>query len=134
LIRQYSDRPIIIRPHPRQRIENIPGTVIEQPQPLVGSYDSFDYARSLNQAWAVVNHNSGPGPQAVIAGVPAFVGANSLAVPVANTDLSKIENPLCPNREQWIDELAHSEWTKKEIATGWPLQRLMFMIPGQTTI
>jgi len=129
-IREYSERPIIIRPHPRQRITNIPGTVIEQPKPLVNTYDSFDYERVLDQAWAVVNHNSGPGCQAIMSGVPAFVGNTSLALPVSNTDLSQIEKPLRPDREQWLNELAHSEWTIKEIATGSPLQRLMVTIPS----
>lgn len=129
-IRQYSDRPIIIRPHPRQRITNIPGAVIEQPKPLVNTYDSFDYDRTLDQAWAVVNHNSGPGPQAIMSGVPAFVGSTSLALPVANADLANIEKPLRPDRERWLNELSHSEWTIQEIASGDPLNRLLFTVPG----
>ena len=133
-IRQHSERPIIIRPHPRQRITNIPGAVIEQPKSLVNTYDGFDYDRVLNQAWAVVNHNSGPGAQAIIAGVPAFVGSTSLALPVANTDLAQIENPQRPDRQQWLNELAHSEWTVKELATGNPLNRLLHAVPSFTLV
>jgi hypothetical protein len=84
-IRKYTDRPIVIRPHPRQRISDIPGCVIEMPRPIQGTYDSFDYDRCLSTAWAVVNHNSGPGSQAVLNGVPAFVDSSSLAAPVGNT-------------------------------------------------
>jgi len=42
----------------------------------------------LPAAWAVVNENSGPGSQAIIDGIPAFVGAHSMALPVANTDFA----------------------------------------------
>ena len=124
-IRQYSDKPIVIRPHPRQRISDIPGCVIESPRPIPGTYDSFDYNQCLKTTWAVVNHNSGPGSQAIINGVPAFVGASSLAAPVANLDLAQIENPLRPDRTQWIEQLAHTEWTTAEIESGVPLQRLL---------
>jgi hypothetical protein len=124
-IRQYSDKPIVIRPHPRQRISEIPGCVIESPRPVPGTYDSFDYNQCLKTTWAVVNHNSGPGSQAIINGVPAFVGSSSLAAPVSNLDLSQIENPLRPDRTQWIEQLAHTEWTIPEIESGIPLQRLL---------
>jgi hypothetical protein len=125
IIRQYSDKPIVIRPHPRQRIANIPGCVIESPHPILGTYDSFDYNKCLNTAWAVVNHNSGPGPQAILNGVPAFVGSSSLAAPVGNLDLANIENPSRPDRTEWIEQLAHTEWTIPEIESGLPLERLL---------
>ena len=124
-IRQHSDKPIVIRPHPRQRIANIPGCVIESPRPVPGTYDSFDYNQCLKTTWAVINHNSGPGTQAILNGVPAFVGTTSLAAPVANLDLAQIENPLRPDRTQWIEQLAHTEWTIPEIESGLPLQRLL---------
>lgn len=124
-IRQHSDKPIVIRPHPRQRIANIPGCVIESPRPIPGTYDSFNYDQCLKTTWAVINHNSGPGTQAILNGVPAFVGGTSLAAPVANLDLAQIENPLRPDRTQWIEQLAHTEWTIPEIESGLPLQRLL---------
>lgn len=124
-IRQYSDKPIVIRPHPRQRIANISGCVIESPKPIPGTYDSFNYDQCLQTTWAVINYNSGPGTQAILNGVPAFVGATSLAAPVGNLDLAQIENPLRPDRTQWIQQLAHTEWTILEIESGEPLQRLL---------
>ena len=124
-IRQHSDKPIVIRPHPRQRIANIPGCVIESPRPIPGTYDSFDYDQCLKTTWAVINYNSGPGTQAILNGVPAFVGATSLAAPVGNLDIADIENPLRPDRTQWIEQLAHTEWTIAEIESGLPLQRLL---------
>ena len=124
-LREHTGRPLIIRPHPRQRIADIPGCWIQSPKPIPGTYDGFDYDRCLQDAWAVVNWNSGPGPQAILNGVPAFVGASSLAAPVGNLDLSAIENPVRPDRTEWLEQLAHTEWTIPEIETGEPLARLI---------
>jgi len=125
LIRKHTDRPIVVRPHPRQKLNLIPGVQIQQPQALRGTYDEFDFRSSLGRAWAVVNENSGPGSQAIIDGVPAFVGADSMAVPVANTDFSFIEKPRMPERSAWLEQLCHTEWTLGEIASGLPLSRLL---------
>jgi hypothetical protein len=124
-IRTHTDREIIVRPHPRQRLKPIPGIKIQQPQALRGTYDEFDFRSSLGRAWAVVNENSGPGSQAVIDGVPAFVGADSMAVPVANTDFAHIEKPRMPERSAWLEKLCHTEWTLGEIAAGLPVSRLL---------
>ena len=125
-IRKHSDRPIVIRPHPRSGC-NIPsGCLIDRPQFTAGSYDDFDFDRVLESAHCVVNWNSGPGSQALIAGVPAFVGPDSLASPIANWDLSQIENPPRSERSVWLEQLAHTEWTVEEIRSGLPFKRLVF--------
>ena len=125
-IRKHSDRPVVIRPHPRSGC-NIPsGCLIDRPQFNAGSYDDFDFDRVLESAHCVVNWNSGPGSQAVIAGVPAFVGPSSLASPIANWDLSQIENPPRSERSVWLEQLAHTEWTVEEIKSGLPFRRLVF--------
>ena len=125
-IRKHSDRPVVIRSHPRSGC-NIPsGCLIDRPQFTAGSYDDFDFGRVLESAHCVVNWNSGPGSKALIAGVPAFVGPDSLASPIANWDFSRIENPLKSERSVWLEQLAHTEWTVKEIKTGLPFTRLVF--------
>ena len=124
-IKSVTDRPIVVRPHPRQRITNIAGVSIRNPRPLINTYDSFDFDTDLANAWCVINENSGPGCQSVIAGVPAFVGTDSLAAPVANLDLSNIEKPWMPDRTAWLEDIAHTEWTTEEIASGLPVQRLL---------
>jgi len=124
-IRQHSDREIRVRPHPRQKITAVSGVRIEPPMKLQGTYDDFDFARSIENAWCVVNWNSAPGIQAIIKGIPAVVSPDSLAAPVALTDLSKIESPLRPDRESWLESLSHTEWTTDEITSGHPIQRLL---------
>lgn len=124
-IKRYTNRPIVVRPHPRQTLAPIPGVAIRNPHPVVNTYDSFDFDSELSNAWAVVNENSGPGSQAIIAGVPAFVGIDSLAAPIANLDLAEIEKPWMPDRTTWLETIAHTEWTVKEIASGVPIKRLI---------
>jgi hypothetical protein len=124
-LRQVTQRSIVIRSHPRREVVVLPGCVIDKPLHMPNSYDDFDFNRALTNAWAVINWNSGPGSQAIMFGVPAFVGPCSLAAPVANLDLLQIENPNKPDRNQWLVEVSHTEWTIDEIATGYPLSRLL---------
>jgi hypothetical protein len=124
-VRMYTQRPLVLRSHPRQRVPEIAGYAQDQPRSVLGTYDSFDLERGLDQIWAVINHNSGPGVQAILSGVPAFVDASSLAAPVANLDLANIESPALPDRGTWLIQLCHTEWRPEEIATGWPMERLL---------
>ena len=124
-VRAHSNRPIILRTHPRQRVVPPPGCTYQVPQKLANSYDDFDFDQCLRDAWAVINWNSGPGVQAAMAGVPVFVGASSLAAPVGNQDLSHIEKPVRPDRANWLVDIAHTEWTVNELATGYPIKRLL---------
>lgn len=125
-VQKHTDRTIVIRPHPRSSCLIPPGCLLDRPKFKSGSYDDFDFERVLDTAHCVLNWNSGPGPQAVIHGVPAFVGPSSLASPIANWDLSQIENPPREDRTQWLECLAHTEWTVEEIKSGLPFQRLVF--------
>jgi hypothetical protein len=124
-VQARSNRPIILRTHPRQRVAPPPGCTYQVPQKLANSYDDFDFDQCLQDAWAVINWNSGPGVQAAMAGVPVFVGAGSLAAPVGNLDLSQIEKPVRPDRANWLVDIAHTEWTVNELATGYPIKRLL---------
>jgi hypothetical protein len=39
-----------------------------------------------------------------------------------------IENPMMPDRTQWLNDYAHTEYTIEEIAQGMPLNFLTNMI------
>lgn len=125
-LKTYTIRPLVIRPHPRYKFsKQLHGVSMHQPLKLPNSYDDYDFESALVNAWAVVNWNSGPGVESIINGVPAFVGASSLAAPVANLNLSQIEHPVRPDRQQWLNDLAYTEWTVDELGTGFPQQRLI---------
>jgi len=124
-LRQYTDRKIVVRPHPRSPISvSLPNVVMELPKQIPGSYDDFD----INyQYHCVINHNSGPAVQAAIKGIPIICDSSSLAAPVSNI-ISNIENLQFPNRDDWFLKLCHTEWTVDEIIKGIPLQRLQLKI------
>ena len=44
---------------------------------------------------------------------------------LANLDLADIEKPWMPDRTAWLEDIAHTEWTVDELASGYPLQRLL---------
>ena len=127
-IQRFSDRAIIFRPHPRcplMHIEREFKNVYRQnPVKLNGTYDDFDM--SFNNVHATVSYSSNPGIHSILNGVPAFVGTSSLAYDVGNDIdfLHDIENPLMPDRQQWLNDYAHTEWTIEEISQGIPLKRL----------
>lgn len=124
-LRQHTDRPIRVRCHPRQTIAVPAGCLLEKPVHLPGTYDQFDFDQSLNRAWCVVNWNSGPGVRSALSGVPALVGPDSLAAPVSTVDWSMVESPHRPDRDQWLINLSHTEWTCAELETGRPLRLLL---------
>ena len=125
-IRKHTDRPIIFRPHPRCRLEHIERGLKyverQEPRHIGGSYDDFDMG--FDNVFCTISWSSNPGIHSVINGVPAFVGPSSLAYPVANHYLQHIEYPTTPDRTQWLNDYAWTEYTVDEIAEGMPLKRL----------
>ena len=122
-VRQHTDRPIRIRPHPRCRLRlpYVPlGTEIDTPRPVPNTYDSFDMHFDCH---AVINYNSGPGTQAAIAGVRPIVDATSLAAPVG-ISWEAIEQPYSVDREKWFTEICHTEYTVEELKRGIWLKRI----------
>jgi hypothetical protein len=129
-IQKYTDLPIVFRPHPRCPLQDIErqyqNVYRDNPVKITGSYDDFNL--SFKDCHAVISWSSNPGPLAVINGVPVFTGPSSLAYNVANTDLAKIEYPDKPNRKQWLNDYAHTEFTIDEITQGIPLKNLTPML------
>ena len=127
-IRKHTDRPIIFRPHPRCRLEHIERGLKhvyrQEPKHVNGTYDSFDMG--FNDIHCTISYSSNPGIHSIIEGVPAFVSTHSLAYDVGNDIdfLHDIEKPLMPDRTQWLNDYAYTEWTVEEISQGLPLKRL----------
>jgi hypothetical protein len=125
-IQKHTDLPIVFRPHPRCRLDAIEhqyqNVYRDDPIKLDNTYDDFNL--SFKDCHAVISWSSNPGPQAIIAGVPVFCGPSSLAYDVGNTDLSNINSPNKPNRQQWLNDYAWTEYTIEEISNGIPLNFL----------
>lgn len=117
-IRQYSDRPILVRTHPGDKkaaiyVKNIVGTNVT----ISNNTTLLD---DLQNAWATVVYNSSPSVASIIEGIPAFVidPEYSQSAEVSDHDLSKIENPKLPDRLHWVQKMAQCHWTQNELASG----------------
>jgi hypothetical protein len=122
-IKQISDRPIVVRPHPRSplHMNSLPmGVVVETPKKITDTYDNFDIHFDYH---AVVNYCSGPGIQAAISGTRPIVGIHSLAQPVSIA-VQDLDKPYTVDRDQWLIEICHTEYTIQEINQGVWLKRL----------
>ena len=119
-LRQHTDRSIVVRPHPRCSIALPLGITVQQPQRVANTYDSYDMHYNCH---AVVNYNSGPGIQAAIAGVRPIVDGTSLAEPVS-VQYADIEKPYTVNRDLWLTQICHTEYTIPEIKAGLWLNRI----------
>lgn len=123
ILRANTDRPIVVRPHPRCKVplSQLPADIgVEQPTPLSGTYDSFDMKYNCH---AVVNYNSGPGIQAAINGTRPIVDVSSLAYPVG-VDYAEIEQPYIKDRDLWLTQICHTEYTLDELQAGTWLKRI----------
>ncbi len=125
-IRKYSSRPIIIRPHPRCHIGSIDGKnlIFEKAKPLHDTYSEFDVDFNHH---CVINHNSGTTVQAAIWGAPVICDPSGLAYPVSN-HIEQIESLELKDRNQWFQEILHTEWLVEELADGYPIKRLISSI------
>jgi hypothetical protein len=120
-VRQYSDRPIIVRPHPRSPISiKLPGVEVITPAKVPNTYDDFNISYDHH---CVINYNSGPAVKAAIEGTPVICDQTSLAWPVSDK-IENLDKISLPDREDWFLKLCHTEWTVPELQNGEPFSRL----------
>ena len=125
-IQAQTDRPILFRPHPRCRLDAIEtqykNVYRQDPRQIPGTYDDFDMR--FSNIYCTVSWTSNPGIHSVINGIPAYTGTSSLAWPVSIKSLTNLNNPPLPDRQQWLNDYAWTEYTVEEIASGLPIKRL----------
>lgn len=119
-IRQYSDRPVVLRPHPGDKTNHDFGALLKQFANVSVSSPTTSLIDDLNNCWAVINHNSSPAVAAAIEGVPVFLtdADNSQCRDIANTDFSLLENPNMPERQVWLNRLAMFHWSFDDLDHG----------------
>lgn len=121
-IRKHTDRLIVVRSHPGDqnahkylkqlhslRMQNV--IISEHRTPL---------EQDLNNAWAVVNHNSSSVVGPIIMGYHAFVTdvAKSQCAEVASDNFVNIEHPTQYNRDLWLQRLSMFHWNFEELENG----------------
>jgi hypothetical protein len=130
-IRQHSNLPIMIRPHPgtyantdfsvfrskhhRQRLN------VHVLDPLTTTLKD-----NLANAHAAVVFNSSASVAAVLAGVPVFADDIScVSWAVANHDIAQINSPTIFDRTQWVHDLAAAHWSDEDARNGSIYQRFL---------
>lgn len=111
------------------KLTNLPVRIREKPsQPQIDRVSNqvigrlkFDHDRSIEQelltAKYVVAYNSAVTVQATLMGIPCICSNNSAAYPIS-IPLDKIKYPPEPNRQGWLDQLVHHQYTSAEMKSG----------------
>jgi hypothetical protein len=119
-IRQHSKkRQIVVRTHPGdKKIKSILKIYGKDVRLSVNERLVDD----LKGAWATVVYNSSPSIASIIEGIPTFITDHnpqrSQSYEVANTDLSRLENPEMPERKTWIERVSMCHWSFDELRSG----------------
>lgn len=107
-LQRHTDRPILVRQRAAQRLAR----TLHDPLSRVLEDDVH----------ALVTFNSVAAIESILCGVPAFVCAPvHAASPVANLDLSQIENPAWPDPDKlhaWACHLAYGQFHVDELRDG----------------
>ena len=82
--------------------------------PKVDGKGTYQY----HKLTAALGHGSNAAVESVILGTPVFVDRASAAALVGLTDLKQIENPVYPDRQQWLNNLAYNQWNEQELVDG----------------
>ena len=123
-LRRFTDRPIILRAHPgdkksseyldptNKRIKRLVNVSISAPGKPI--------EKDLENAWAVVNHNSSSIVGPIIYGYHSFITdpKKSQCADVSNTDFSLIENPIVFDRQSWLERICMFHWSFDELKNG----------------
>lgn len=123
-IRKYTDRPIVVRLHPKDNETNRNARSIQnmlrniKDVRLSTNRDSLD--ADLKDCWAVVNHNSSSIVGPLIKGYSAFITdpTTSQCAEVAHTGFEKIESPQEFDRQRWLERISMFHWKFSELEDG----------------
>ena len=132
-IKKHSDRPIIIRPHPRglgkkglpkfqkflqkNKVSNVHFSQSVIPG---GNQGGAGLEYDLDNAHCVVTYNSNSSIESVIKGIPVFsMDDGCMAYPISHTNLSQIENlDYNININDWQNKIAYTIWNKEDVKSG----------------
>ena len=122
-IRQYTARPIVIRPHPgkfdMKEFAQFQTKAYMRQQISVIHPEKTKLIDNLKSAHSAVFFNSSASVAAALEGVPVFVDDPSAVTwKVAQHNVSKIEQPRTFDKTQWINDLAAAHWSDADGASG----------------
>jgi len=123
-IRNFSDRPIRVRLHPKDNQTNRRAgeisRLLRQVKFATVQNNRYSLEDDLNGCWAVVNHNSSSIVGPIIQGYHAFITDpnTSQCAEVAHSDFSRLESPKEIDREKWLQRISMFHWKFSELEDG----------------
>tara|TARA_B100000900_G_scaffold96326_1_gene79404 strand:- start:3432 stop:4367 length:936 start_codon:yes stop_codon:yes gene_type:complete len=130
-IRKYSDRKIIVRPHPRnlRHGQTMANRLNKKKKLNVIVSDNVDSGgiqggdgldQDFQKAYCVITYNSLSAVESICEGIPTFAfDGGSMIYPIAHKDLSKLENlDYNIDIQQWCNDVAYTQWTSTENRKG----------------
>jgi|TARA_B110000908_G_scaffold101934_1_gene120140 hypothetical protein len=130
-IRNYTDRPIVVRPHP------LGATTLYKEEKLINDiYKNVSISKNynstttlsggaglqedFNNAYCVVTYSSNSCVEAIEKGIPIFtLSSTSSAYDIGHKDISQIENlDYSVDISTWCNKIAYTIWNSEEIANG----------------
>lgn len=118
MIRNEIDSPILVRFHPGDKLRDTYPAKIKHLDVIPSTSKTlFD---DLQNARAMVGHNSSPSIIAAIEGVPVFLtdAGRSQAKEIANTNFKNLRHPNDFDRGAWLEKLAMCHWKLDELKSG----------------
>ncbi|WP_162913081.1 hypothetical protein [Rhodospirillaceae bacterium SYSU D60014] len=127
-VKQKTDRPIVVRPHPGTRpidLKRMMRSLSDDRQVRIDLPPTGTIHDALTDCWACVTYSSSSAVDALLMGIPAIaISPASIAWPVTDHDLDAVEDPTLYPREQWLYDLCYAQWSPEEIASGVVWSRL----------
>lgn len=127
-IRQYTERQIVVRPHPLYRKKDQHARCKETvcryhdvvwQETDVRQEGFVPIQKQLINAWCTVTYSSGTGIDAVINGVPNVAcDSGSMVYEVSSKDIAEIEAPYRGDKKQWTNKISHCQWSVDEFESG----------------
>jgi len=128
-IRKYTDRKIIVKPHPHTKIDfSKYETTYNNLEP---GWDKLSLKNLSDKIYCAVLDNSTSVFELTFLGIPCFTNKANFGYKLKNNDLSNIENIYyCTPEEmkEWYNEMAHTEFTLKEIGSDEHLEIIKEML------
>lgn len=128
-IRKYSSKKIVVRTHPAHNLKDT-DEYYKFSYNLLTKHKDVEFSlgtektiqEDLDNAYCTIAYTSGSSIDSIIAGVPVLTGdPGNFAFEISSNYVEDIENlKLAPNDvvEQWINNLAYSQWSVEEIKNG----------------
>ena len=129
-LRKHTDRPIVVRPHPRgaskgmkqftKNVSQFKNVSMSINQTRGGNQGGAGLEQDLANAYCVVTFNSLSGVEAVTRGIPVYaLDHGSMVWPIAHQDFNRIEKLNYDiDLQDWKNKIAYTMWSGKEVKRG----------------